>query len=96
VLDAVAPQLDPAERQLAVVDAERAKARHEPDLRRLGAIGVIGIGLDPEQPTWRQWWARCLIGRTDTAPTPLLAQGYGTASEAMGALVELAARPRLT
>jgi hypothetical protein len=92
-----APQSDLSddERADAVVQAKRAQVKHEPELRRLGAIGTVGIGLNPKQPTWRQWWARCLVRPEAGLAVPLLAEGYGTADEAMEALVDLAARPRL-
>lgn len=88
--------LSDAEMAQAVADATRAKRRHEPALRALGASGIIGVGLDPAKPTWRQWWARCLVTRTDSMPTPLLAEGYKTAADAMEALVGLAEKDRVT
>lgn len=86
----------PGESEQIVADARRAVARHEPELRRLGAVGEVQIGVDPERPTWEQWWARCAVRPRALDPaTPLLAEGYKTAAEALGALVDLAARPRL-
>lgn len=90
-------ELAPGEREQIIADAQRARARYEPELRRLGATGELQIGADPAQPTWRQWWARCVVARTygaDTLGTPLMADGYGTPGDALAALVELAAAPR--
>ena len=81
------------QRRAAESDAQRAFGRSESTLRRLGALGEIAVGLDPSKPEPTRWWARCVVGPL-TRPTELLVEGFGSGLDALGALCELAGRPR--
>lgn len=73
--------------QEALRPAQLAFARYETALRQLGAVGEIGVGMDPELPDATRWWARCVTTR------PLLVQGYSSGFDALAALCDLASRP---
>lgn len=88
-------RLDDVERPAVLSEAQRAFTRLQDELRRLGAVGEIGVGYDPERPIPERWWARCVQGPV-TDPRPLLAQGFPSGFDALKALVELAHRPRRT
>lgn len=95
----VAHLLDPhEERPGALAAAQAAFDRYQTDLRRLGAIGEIGVGYDPDAAVLTRWWARCSLRRPPGAPVPLMVQGHASGFDALGALVDAAAtwqaRPR--
>jgi len=56
----------------------------EPGLRLLGAVGEIGLGMDPEAPDDTRWWARCeTTAITPTGSRPYAANGFPTPKAAL-------------
>lgn len=83
--------LDPEAKAAAIEQARRAFVAHQDSLRRLGAIGQIVVGINPEEPPHRQFWARAMIGRTDSMPAPVQVVGFSSGIDALAELVERAA-----
>ena len=86
--------IDPEERAANVEAARRAFARYTDSLRRLGAVGEIGVGYDDQRPPTARWWARCVIGSPlALRPRPLLVEGHASGLDALAALCDRAAMP---
>lgn len=74
--------------------ATRAFKRRMGTLRRAGAVGEVGVGVNPALGPHLQWWARCQTNDGGVARSWLV-EHHGSGLDALEALADtIAARPR--
>lgn len=80
--------LSPEEKASALNNARVAFLAYQDSLRRMGAVGRIVVGLDPDREPHLQFWARSVMNEPGGIPVPVTVVGFASGIDALAALCD--------